>query len=203
VPAQGASEKERISLKMLAGLVLTLSLLWPLAEVVLGLSSRTQRRTATKHDRGSLILLWVSIGVGITAALVLRSVRATRMRLPISVMLGLALALLLGGLAIRLTAIITLGRFFTSTVTIQDQHRIVTTGLYRWVRHPSYAGLLLAFLGVACSYGNWLSLAAIGVPITAAVLYRIHVEEAALTEAFGDEYSEYRARTRRLIPGLY
>jgi len=192
-----------MSLRILGRLLLTLSLLWPLAEVVLALSSRARRRAATKRDRGSLILLWVSIGAGITAALVLRAVPATRMRLPMSLMLGLSLALLLGGLAIRLTAIVTLGRFFTSAVTIQDQHRVVTTGLYRWVRHPSYAGLLLAFLGVACSYGNWLSLAAIFVPITAAVLYRIHVEEAVLTEAFGEEYCEYRARTRRLIPGLY
>jgi protein-S-isoprenylcysteine O-methyltransferase Ste14 len=189
--------------RILGRLLMSLSLLWPLAEVVLALSSHARRHAATKRDRGSLLLLWVSIGAGIAAALVLRAVPATRMRLPVPWLLGLALALFLGGLAIRLTAIITLGRFFTSTVTIQDQHRVITTGLYRWVRHPSYAGLLLAFLGVACSYGNWLSLAAVCVPITAAVLYRIHVEEAALTEAFGDEYSEYRARTRRLIPGLY
>jgi protein-S-isoprenylcysteine O-methyltransferase Ste14 len=192
-----------VGLRILGSSLLILSLLWPLAEVVLALSSRGRRRTATKRDRGSLFLLWVSIGIGIGAALVLRSVPVGRMHFPLSLMLGLSLALLLSGLAIRLTAIVTLGRFFTSAVTIQNQHQVVTTGLYRCVRHPSYAGLLLAFLGVACSFGSWLSLAAIFVPLTAAVLYRIHVEETALMEAFGSLYSEYRKRTYSLIPGVY
>ncbi len=187
----------------MGSLLLILSLLWPLAEVILAFSSRARRRTAAKRDRGSLILLWVSIGIGVGAALVLRSAPVGRMRFPVSLVLGLSLGLLISGLAIRLTAIVTLGRFFTTAVTIQKQQQVVTTGLYRRVRHPSYAGLLLAFLGVAFSFGSWLSLAAIFAPLSAAILYRIHVEETALKEAFGDAYSEYQKRTQRLIPGVY
>jgi protein-S-isoprenylcysteine O-methyltransferase Ste14 len=191
-----------VSLRTLGKLLQTVGLLWPLSEMVLALVSRARRRAAQVRDRGSLILLWVTISIGIAAALFLRGISATKIHLSWP-WLSLALTLLLGGLAIRLTAIITLGRFFTSVVTIQDQHRMVTTGLYRLVRHPSYSGLLLAFLGVACSYGNWLSLVAIFLPITAAVLYRIHVEEAAMMDTFGQEYAEYCRRTHRLIPGIF
>jgi protein-S-isoprenylcysteine O-methyltransferase len=188
---------------MLGKLMLVVSLLWPLGEMVLAVGSRARRGAAKVHDRGSLILLWVSISVGIAAALVLRTVSVTRIQLPMPWLLCLSLMLFFAGLTMRLTAIITLGRFFTPAVTIQDQHRVVTTGLYRRLRHPSYSGLLLAFLGLAYSYGNWLSLAAVIVPITAAVLYRIHVEEAAMMETFGQEYAQYCSRTQRLIPGLY
>jgi protein-S-isoprenylcysteine O-methyltransferase Ste14 len=117
--------------------------------------------------------------------------------------LGFALAFLLAGLAIRAVAIVTLGRFFTARVSIQEDHRLVRRGLFRHVRHPSYSGLLLAFAGLGLTLGNWLSLAAILVPITASVLYRIRVEESFLEEKFGREYAEYRRSTRCLVPGLY
>jgi protein-S-isoprenylcysteine O-methyltransferase Ste14 len=192
-----------MSLRVLKTLLMVVGLLWPLAEVLLAVTSRARRGSAKGRDRGSLILLFVSISVGIAAANVLNRVLATRIPVPLAWLLGLALILLLSGLAVRLTAIIMLGRFFSSAVTIQDQHRIVSTGMYRRVRHPSYSGLLLAVIGIACSYGNWLSLAGLVVPTTAAVLYRIHVEERAMMEAFGQEYADYRSRTRRLIPGIY
>jgi protein-S-isoprenylcysteine O-methyltransferase Ste14 len=188
---------------MLRNLLLFIGMLWPAAEVALALATRARRGAAKVHDRGSLILLWVSISAGIAAANILRPVAAARIHLSLSRLLGLSLILFLVGLAIRIYAILTLGRFFTSAVTIQDQHRIVTTGLYRWARHPSYSGLLLAFLGIAFSYGNWLSLASLLLPVTAAVLYRIRVEEAAMKEKFGQEYDDYCRRTRRLIPGIY
>jgi protein-S-isoprenylcysteine O-methyltransferase Ste14 len=192
-----------MSLRVLKTLLMVVGLLWPIAEVLLAVTSRARRGAAKGRDRGSLILLFVSISVGIAAGYVLKQIPATRIHVPVAWLLGLALALLLGGLAVRLTAIVMLGRFFTSAVTIQDRHRIVSTGMYRRVRHPSYSGLLLAVIGIACSYGNWLSLAALLVPTTAAVLYRIHIEEAAMMEAFGQKYADYRRRTRRLIPGIF
>jgi protein-S-isoprenylcysteine O-methyltransferase Ste14 len=100
-------------------------------------------------------------------------------------------------------AIITLGRFFTATVTIHSDHRVIRTGLYRRIRHPSYTGLLLAFLGLAIAFSNWLSLIVIFVPITLAILYRIHVEESAMMEGLGQEYADYRRSSKRLVPGVY
>ncbi len=67
-------------------------------------------------------------------------------------------ALMLIGISIRWVAIHTLGRYFTRTVTVMDDHRIIRSGLYRHLRHPSYAGYLLRNLGLGMAYSNWLSI---------------------------------------------
>ncbi len=107
------------------------------------------------------------------------------------------------GVVMRGIAIVTLGRLFSSRVAIQSGHRIIRNGLYRYMRHPSYTGLLLAFFGLAVHWRSWASLIVVVAPITAAVLYRIKVEEAALVEALGSEYADYAAATKRLVPGVY
>jgi protein-S-isoprenylcysteine O-methyltransferase Ste14 len=106
-------------------------------------------------------------------------------------------------LALRWTAILTLGRFFTPNVAVQAGQRIIRTGVYRYVRHPAYSGLLLAFLGVGAAFDNWLSLSVIFIPVVAALLYRIRVEESVLAELLGREYTDYCQATKRLLPGIY
>lgn len=113
------------------------------------------------------------------------------------------LALMIGGLALRLAAIWHLGRFFTAEVVIQPGQRLISAGLYRHVRHPSYTGTLISVLGCGLALTNWLSLLImVGI---AAVPYsrRMQLEERALEEAFGDEYRDYMRRTKRLIPLIY
>jgi protein-S-isoprenylcysteine O-methyltransferase Ste14 len=90
-----------------------------------------------------------------------------------------------------------------TNVAIHATQTVHKTGLFRWVRHPSYTGMLLIFTAIGLSQRNWLSLAIMLVVPTAALLYRIHVEEMALTEAFGEDYLEYSRVTRRLVPGIY
>jgi len=63
--------------------------------------------------------------------------------------------------------------------------------------------LLLAVLGIGVAFDNWLSLLAILIPVAAALLYRIWVEESALVEILGREYDDYRKVTKRLVPGVY
>src|SRR5437870_5821066 len=109
-------------------------------------------------------------------------------------------ALMLVGISIRWVAVHTLGRYFTRTVTILQGHRIVRYGLYKHLRHPSYAGCLLGDLGLGLALSNWLSVVIIFAPILAALLYRIRIEEQALLESFGDKYFEYAQGTKRLIP---
>lgn len=115
----------------------------------------------------------------------------------------LGLSLLVAGVAIRWTAVHTLGKYFTSTVLIKDDHRLIRTGLYKHLRHPAYTGALVAHLGLGLSFSNWFSLALSSVPFLVAAVYRIHVEEQALNEAFGKEYLAYSRNTKRLIPKLY
>ena len=115
----------------------------------------------------------------------------------------LGIALLLGGIAIRWTAIHTLGKYFTSRVVIKDDHRLVRAGLYKYLRHPAYTGALIAHLGLGLSFANWFSLTLSFVPYLVAALYRMRVEELALREALGDEYVHYSRNTKRLIPRVY
>ena len=186
----------------LKAIVRAVALLWPVAEVGLVLAARAKHSRAEVRDRGSLVLLWMVIAGSVTAGSMLR-VRAARMSLPAQSAWIISLVLLVGGLAIRATAIITLGRFFTSNVAIHAGHQIVRTGLHRYIRHPSYTGALLAFAGLGFFFRNWFSMGIILVPVTAAFMYRIHVEEAALVAAFGHEYIDYRGSTKRLLPGVY
>ena len=107
------------------------------------------------------------------------------------------------GLAIRWMAIYTLGKYFTRTVTIKHDHLIIRRGLYTHLRHPSYTGALIAQAGLGLAFTNWLSFVLIFAPVLVAALYRMHVEEEALVEAFGGEYVEYAKQTKRLIPKVY
>jgi protein-S-isoprenylcysteine O-methyltransferase Ste14 len=71
------------------------------------------------------------------------------------------------------------------------------------VRHPSYAGVLLAFVGLALTLRNWLSLVIIVVPIFGVFVRRMKVEEEALSRTLGARYTDYMKRTKRLVPGVY
>jgi protein-S-isoprenylcysteine O-methyltransferase Ste14 len=99
--------------------------------------------------------------------------------------------------------VLTLGRFFKVTVSIQEGHRVVSSGPYRLLRHPSYTGLLAILLGLGLMLGTWLGLAALIVLPLVGTLIRIRVEEAVLLDALGDEYASYAAATKRLVPGVW
>jgi len=113
------------------------------------------------------------------------------------------LLLFLGGLIWRWYSIGYLGRYFTVDVSISAEHKLIDSGPYRYIRHPTYTGALLAFFGLGFCFGNWLSILFMTVPIIAAFLWRIRIEERALTDALGEEYRAYTQRTKRLIPFVY
>ncbi len=185
------------------GAAWVLVVLFPVSEIVLGLVERAQPGLAAGQDRGSMRLLWLVISAGVAAAIFAQQVAVTRMHMAPQARLAVAVGLLAVGLAIRWAAILTLGKFFTVDVAVRPDHALVETGLYRYVRHPSYAGLLLAFGGLGTFFGNWLGLVVLLVPIALALAHRIAVEEAALGRALGAEYTSYCARTKRLVPGVY
>ena len=80
---------------------------------------------------------------------------------------------------------------------------VVCTGPYRWIRHPSYSGLLLIVGGFGAALGNWLSLTACVVLPLPAIVWRIHVEEAELNRVLGEAYRTYQSDRARLIPHLW
>jgi protein-S-isoprenylcysteine O-methyltransferase Ste14 len=119
---------------------------------------------------------------------------------PIIPYVGLILYVL-GGI-LRIMPVFALGRRFSGLVAIQHGHRLKTDGLYRFIRHPSYAGLLVSCTGLVLIFRCWIGLFLV-VGILAILLARIQSEEALLASTFGEEYEAYRRRTWRLVPWVY
>jgi len=114
----------------------------------------------------------------------------------------LGVVLFAAGGALRLWPVFVLGHRFSGLVAIQPGHMLVTTGVYAVIRHPSYLGLLVNSLGWALAFrsGVGVLLTVLTIP---PLLARIHAEERLLRSQFGEAYDAYRARTSRMIPGLY
>jgi protein-S-isoprenylcysteine O-methyltransferase Ste14 len=184
-------------------LSLTLGLVYLISEVLLTVTRRSRSRTGTKQDRSTLGVIWIVIIVSIAAGVyVTRHFPAAAMPYgEIFVLVGVVL--FVAGLFLRWWAIITLGRFFTVDVTIEKDHELVERGPFRLVRHPSYTGVLLAFVGFALTLRNWAALLIVLVPIFAAFIRRMNVEEEALSRALGSRYGDYMRRTKRLVPFVY
>jgi protein-S-isoprenylcysteine O-methyltransferase Ste14 len=100
-------------------------------------------------------------------------------------------------------AFLAVGRFFTRNVAIREDHEIIRAGPYRYVRHPSYSGYLMAAVGLGIALDNWLALGVLLFANAAVFGYRIRVEEAVLVAAFGQDYVAYQRTTRRIIPLIY
>jgi protein-S-isoprenylcysteine O-methyltransferase len=175
---------------------------WGFSELALSLLKRAKAGAAAR-DRNSFQLIWlvtlVSTALGVTFAYTAR-----HWLLPWRDQLYAAgCGVFLGGLILRWYAIYFLGRFFTVNVAIAADHRVIQTGPYRWVRHPSYSGMLLMVLGLCLCLGNLASLLVMVVPILGVTGWRMRIEEAALAQGLGDEYVAYMRRTKRLIPFVY
>lgn len=185
-----------------AALLIPLSIAWVVSEVVLARAKRS-KSTDTKRERVSLVTLWTTISVSVTAGVMIGMQDTGRFPTRSAVFATTGIALIVLGLVLRWIAIFSLGRQFTVDVAITQRHQLVRTGIYKVLRHPSYAGSLLSFLGLGLAFSNYLSVTTIFVPICGAFLYRIHVEEKTLIATFGDEYLNYRASTKGLVPGIW
>jgi len=174
--------------------------LYGLSEFGLLLAKRSH---GTSEDRGSLRMLWVvilgSIGLAIASSILFRKADS-ELLVRLAPVAG---ALFVGGLVLRWYAIFYLGPLFTVNVAIASDHRVIDSGPYRYIRHPSYTGALLAFLGLGVSFGNWVSLLAVLIPTVLAFMQRIAIEEKVLRRALGESYVRYIARTKRLLPFVY
>jgi protein-S-isoprenylcysteine O-methyltransferase Ste14 len=107
------------------------------------------------------------------------------------------------GLVLRVWVRLTLGRLYSGRLQVKTGHRVVTSGPYRFVRHPSYDGFLLEALGLVVGFSSLLGGLAWLFLLVPGFIYRIRVEEKLLVDEFGIEYRRYARRTRRLVPGIY
>jgi protein-S-isoprenylcysteine O-methyltransferase Ste14 len=176
---------------------------WLVSEIVLGRLTRSPDPEARTRDKSSLRSLWFTLVPALIVGIYLgsRGVGFIAWGSRVVSLVGLALVVL--GMLIRWIAVATLRRYFTSNVSIREGHRLIDRGMYGIIRHPSYTGSLLSFLGIGLTFANWLSTLVIFVPVLCAFLYRMRVEEQALTAHFGDDYIRYCRTTKRLVPGIY
>ena len=120
-----------------------------------------------------------------------------------SVMRTFGILLAIAGLAFRIWSIRTLGRFFTSTVMVQNDQRVVDTGPYRLLRHPSYSGAIAAAIGTCLVLGSAFGALAVLVFVIPAYVHRMRAEEQALGMKLGEAYVRYMRSTWRLVPYVY
>jgi len=172
-----------------------------LAEV--WIAARTAGSRAPRRDRGTKAVISLAIFVAVLIAVEL-SARWSGGTMSWPWLPYCAGAVLVvAGAAIRVWAVLTLGRWFTTVVRVAEDQEVVTDGPYRWVRHPSYLGLLLTLAGLGLMLTDWVSLlVAVLLPLTTLV-WRIRVEEGALREGLGARYDEYAGGRKRLVPGVW
>ena len=181
---------------------MVLGAIYGLSELYLALTRRSGTQ-AVSYDRRSLILLWLVIIVSLWLAIQMMWLVPAATVPSVAGFYLFGFIFFLGGLALRWYSIGHLGRHFTVDVSISSEHELIDSGPYRYIRHPSYTGALLAFVGLGFCFGNWLSILFVTVPVTVAFLWRIRIEERALTTALGENYRAYVQRTNALIPLIY
>jgi protein-S-isoprenylcysteine O-methyltransferase Ste14 len=176
--------------------------LWFISEIALNRLLRSNRSDEKDKDKNTIRIIWITIGLAITIG----SYASSSWVFPIShnnLIQYSGLIVIIIGMIFRFYAIWSLGRLFTVDVTIRKNHTIKNDGIYKIIRHPSYLGLIISFLGLGLSLNNWVGLLIIVIPVTIAMIYRIKIEEKTLIEHFGADYPEYMKKTYRLIPKIY
>ena len=174
-------------------------------EAGLMIRDRVRGKGSAARDRGTLWLNIIIITAAVVAAGILTDVLrdATAWQFGSAGLSVAGLLVMWAGLAVRIWAIVVLGTSFRMTVELDTGQKVIDSGPYRWVRHPSYTGILLLMAGLSLVYGDWPALAILLVLPAGVLIHRIFVEEAVLTEVIGRAYMDYAARTKRLVPGLW
>ena len=176
--------------------------IWFASEILLARLMRSGTNDKKKQDKGSIVFIWVMIALAISMGIMFsinnRFYISNQQLIPY-----IGIITIVVGMVFRFISIWTLGRLFTVDVTIRDNHTIKKNGIYSIVRHPSYLGSLVSFIGFGISLNSWLSLMAIAVLMTIAFIYRIKIEEKVLINQFGADYLEYKKKTYGLIPWIY
>jgi protein-S-isoprenylcysteine O-methyltransferase len=180
---------------ILVAVAMTISIFQPVYKPIDGAAPLRDRGTAAQ-------IVWsvyLTQFVGVLEALYLWYPGSFRW----DVVTTLALALMLTGLGLRVWAVRTLGRYFTWFITVYDDHKVIRTGPFRFIRHPAYFGALLLFVGTLLFLHAWIGAALSLVFQLFAYVRRIRYEEAEMIERLGEEYVTYTREVRALVPLLW
>jgi protein-S-isoprenylcysteine O-methyltransferase Ste14 len=176
---------------------------WCALEVGLLVRDVVRRKGHLRGDRGPRALIALTLGGSMWIGILLRRwVPVLHTPAP-ETFAAAGTVVIWVGLVLRCWAVLTLGGSFSTFVQVDPEQTVVTRGPYRWVRHPSYSGLLLVALGIGLGFGNWLSLVVCALIPPLGLLPRIAVEESEMTRVLGDQYRTYQRTTHRLVPGVW
>lgn len=183
-------------------IVLVFAVLYGLFEYYLNSRQKRNLNIVKSSDKKSLQFLLVFLQVGSVLSFSIGATRIGRIDDWLPFIITGALLVLIG-IVIRINSIMTLKQHYTFTVTETENHQLIETGLYKYIRHPGYLGFLIVFLGISTALSNWLSIVFMMVPVLIGIMNRIRIEEVFLTEQMGEKYLTYQKRTKRLIPFIY
>ncbi len=163
---------------------------------------RTKTTDRQNTDKGTLYIIWITILTSIMLSIYISVAYEFRISEKLSIRyLGLNLIYL--GVILRILVVRSLGKYFTVSVTIRQDHQLKKDGFYKYLRHPSYLASLLSFFGFGLALNNWYSVTLLTIAIFLVFAVRMQVEEKVLLGQFGEEYNEYQKSTWRIIPFLY
>lgn len=183
-------------------LIIYFSYLFLFSELILILTKRSKNKSVKRRgDRGSLIILWLTISVCLSLGFNLAQFGVWSSSDYLIGFLGLLVSF--SGMIFRWTTIIQLKKAFTVDVAINQAHQLKTDGMFKMVRHPSYLGLITILTGFALGMNTLISFIVVVLPVFVAIMYRIKVEENLLVETFGEEYIKYSSSTKKIIPYLF
>ena len=189
-----------------AGIFLAGCLTWNVPEMIgmIKQTAKVSRKEVSVQDRGTMGILiglqWVGLALNFLLAWLFQAAAISWHR---TALFATGVTLILLGVALRWYAIWTLRDYFTRDVAVSSDQKVVQNGPYRYIRHPAYSGTLLTMLGVGLAMTNWASLVALLMFVLIGHMYRVSVEEKALSRTIGQPYVEYMHRTKRFIPLLF
>lgn len=179
-------------------LLIASAVVWVVIELQKSTNSRAEATTA---DKGSRLYIRIASIVGVIGAVVLtRNISSARVSPDVA---WVGLVVFWCGVALRYWSFRTLGRYFTFTVQTSADQPVITDGPYRFVRHPSYAAILLIVMGAGLFIGSWWAFAWLTASVFCGLLFRIRVEEGALRQELGGRYDTYAATHKRLVPFIW
>jgi protein-S-isoprenylcysteine O-methyltransferase Ste14 len=183
-------------------IIIGFSCVYGFLEVFMNLKQRSKATVTASGDKGSLWLLYSLITIGYFLSFSIGATKIGRIYYW-NTFFAIGVVLILIGLIIRIQSILTLKQYFTYSVAKVENHKLIDTGLYKYIRHPGYLGQVLIFIGISTSLSNMLSILLMMIPVTIGYIYRIKVEESFMIDQLGENYLNYQKRTKRIIPMIY
>lgn len=184
--------------------LIIVSVVWIAIEIYLVLRDNGRGKGKTAIDQGTRNYNFISLAVAISLAASISWITTFQFHSGrTSIVSWIGIVILCLGLLLRYWSITVLGKYFRTTIELEKGQKVIKQGPYKYIRHPSYSGIILFCIGYGLAVQNWLSLIVAVSHPTISLLYRIKIEEAALVKGIGTEYEAYQIKTKKLIPGIW